>query len=73
LWSAPRLAQLIRHEFGVRLHPRYLCVWLRARGLTPQKPQRVPRQRDPEAIAAWLQTEWPRIKKRPGDRGPLLP
>jgi transposase len=73
LWSAPRLAQLIRQEFGVRLHPRYLCVWLRARGLTPQKPQRVPRQRDPEAIAAWLQTEWPRIKKRPGARGPLLP
>ncbi len=73
LWSTPRLAQLIRQEFGVRLHPRYLCVWLRARGLTPQKPQRVPRQRDPEAITAWLQTEWPRIKKRPGDRGPRLP
>lgn len=54
-------------------HLRYLCAWLRARGLTPQKPQRVPRQRDPETIAAWLRTEWPRLNKRPGDRGPRLP
>jgi transposase len=56
LWSAPRLAQLIQQEFGVRLHPRYLNAWLRDRGFTPQKPQRVPRERDPTEIEAWLST-----------------
>ena len=63
LWTAARLGQLIREEFGVGLNPRYLSTWLRERGLTPQKPERVPRERDPGAIAAWLESDWPRIKK----------
>jgi transposase len=67
LWTTARLAQLIEQELGVAFNPRYLAAWLRARGLTPQKPQRVPQERDPDAIAAWLATQWPRIKKRPGD------
>jgi transposase len=73
LWSAPRLAQLIPQEFGIRLNPRYLTTWLRARGLTPQKPRRVARGRNPEAIAAWLATQGPRIKNRPGDKEPPSP
>jgi transposase len=73
LWTAPRLAQLIHEEFGIALHPKYLSGWLRRRGYTPQKPQRVPRRRDPKAIAAWLATQWPRIKKRPGARGRTSP
>jgi transposase len=68
LWTGPRLAQMIRREFAIELNPKYLTVWLRRRDLTPQKPRRVPRQRDPEEIAAWLQTQWPRIKKRRGAR-----
>ena len=55
------------------LNPKYLTVWLRRRGFTPQKPRRVPRQRDPEEIAAWLQTQWPRIKKRPDARARTSP
>jgi transposase len=73
LWSAPRLGCLIRDEFAVELHPKYLSAWLRARGFSPQKPERVPRERDPNAIAAWLESEWPRIKKRPGGRTPVSP
>jgi transposase len=64
LWSGPRLATLIEQEFGIRLHPGYLTTWLRRRGYTPQKPRRVHRERDDEAIARWLETDWPRIKKR---------
>src|SRR5512135_861086 len=64
LWTAPRLGQLIREEYGVLLHPRSLSAWLRDRGLTPQKPQRVPRERNPKAIAAWLESDWPRIKNK---------
>jgi transposase len=70
LWTAPRLGRLIEEEFGIRLNPRYLSAWLRDRGFTPQKPQRAPRERDPKAIAAWLESDWPRIKKKPEGKGP---
>src|SRR6266700_1843503 len=58
LWTAPRLGRLSEEEFGIRLNPRYLSAWLRERGFTPQKPQRVPRERDPKVIAAWLESDW---------------
>jgi transposase len=73
LWTGPRLATLIRQEFGIPLHPWYLSTWLRGRGFTPRKPRRVPRQRDPEVIAAWLRTQWPRIKKKPSVKEPTSP
>ena len=73
LWTGSRLAELVRQEFGIRLNPRYLCSWMRARGFTPQKPQRVAREGDPEEVAAWLKSQWPRIKKRPDARGPISP
>jgi transposase len=73
LWTAARLSRLIREEFGVRLNPRYVSAWLRDRGFTPQKPRRVPRERDPKVIAAWLGSDWPRIKKRPDDKEPVSP
>lgn len=64
LWSAPRLAQLIRQEMDIAFNPRYLCAWLRQRGYTPQKPCRVAREHDDAANARWLAEDWPRIKKR---------
>jgi transposase len=73
LWTGPRLAQLIRQEFGIGLNPQYLCTWMRARGFTPQKPQRVAREGDPQEVAAWLKFQWPRIKKRPDAKGPTSP
>ena len=69
LWTAPRLAQLIEEEFGIRFNPRSLSEWLRDRGFTPQKPERVPRKRDPGAIAAWLASDWPRIKRKARRQG----
>jgi transposase len=73
LWTAPRIGRLIGDEFGVRMNARYLSAWLRDRGFTPQKPERIPRERDPEAIAAWLESDWPRIKKRRGGGVPGSP
>jgi transposase len=69
LGTGPRLAHLIEQEFGIGFHPGYLGGRPRDRGFTPQKPQRVPRQRDPETIAAGLESDWPRSKNRPGGRG----
>ena len=70
LWSAPRLARLIREELGVTLHPGYLSAWLRQRGYTPQKPRRKAREHDDAAVAGWLARDWPRIKKRPAGAAP---
>ena len=72
LWTAARLADLIRQEWGIDLSPRYLPDWLRRRGFSPQKPERVPHERNDEAIAAWLRDDWPRIKKTPRPAGRTL-
>src|SRR5262249_25204826 len=64
LWTAARLAELIFDEWRVELNHRYVCRWLAARGFSPQRPERVPRERDSRAIAAWLDDEWTRIKKK---------
>jgi transposase len=73
LWTAARIGQMIEQEFGVGFNPRDLSGWLRDRGFTPQEPQRVPRERDPAALAAWRATDGPRLKKGTGARGPLSP
>lgn len=66
LWTARRVAELIRREFGVAYHPSYLREWLTARGYSPRKPIKRARERDPEAIERWVREDWPRIqKKRP--------
>jgi transposase len=70
LWTARRLAQLIEQEWDIRFNIDYLGTWLRRRGYTPQKPRRVPRERDDEAVARWLAVDWPRIKKRRGGAAP---
>jgi len=69
LWTSARLAQLINEEFAIRFNPRALSAWLKDRGFTPQKPERIPRERDPGAIAAWLASDWPRIKQKARRQG----
>jgi transposase len=69
LWTGPRVARLVADVWGVALHPDYVSRWLRARGHTPQRPRRRPRERDDRAIADWAARDWPRVKKRPGGAG----
>lgn len=64
LWTASRIAELIRAEWAVTFNARYLPRWLKARGFSCQKPQRVPRERNAEVLAAWVRTDWRRIKKK---------
>lgn len=62
-WTLPRICQVIEREFAVEYHPKYLNRLLRRLGWTPQLPQPVPAERDEELIRAWLEKDWPRIKK----------
>jgi transposase len=64
LWTAARLAALVWEQWGIQFHRRYLPRWLEARGFSPQKPERVPRERNADVIAAWVRAEWRRIKKK---------
>ena len=64
LWTAARVAQLIRDQLGVEFHPNYLREWLSKRGYSPPKPVRRPKQRDPQVIDAWLGRAYPAIKKK---------
>jgi transposase len=64
LWTARRVAELIRRKFGVEFHPDYLRSWLRQRGYSPQRPAKKARQRNDEAIVHWVANDWPRIQKK---------
>ena len=58
LWTADRVAHLIERTFAVRFNPRYVSAWLAQRRITPQKPEKQARERDPAKIAHWLGNEW---------------
>ncbi len=64
LWTAARVAQLVRDKFGVAYHPSYLREWLTKRRHTPQKPARRAKQRDPVALDRWLADEYPAAQKK---------
>jgi hypothetical protein len=72
LWTGGRLAWLVERVLGVHFHPHYLNTWVRRRDVTPQKPQRRAREADPEAIAAWVGKDWPRIKRKARRRGACI-
>lgn len=63
-WTAPRVATVIQQRFGVQMNHRYVNHWLARRGITPQVPERRPRERNEEVIAEWIAHRWPAIKKK---------
>lgn len=64
-WTAPRVAELIRREWGVSMNHRYLNHWLTRHGVTPQIPARQAQERDEQGIRRWVRYVWPHIKKGP--------
>jgi transposase len=64
LWTARRVADLIRRRFSVQYHPDYLRAWLRQRGYSPQKPRRRAKQKKQPLIDQWMANDWPRIQKK---------
>lgn len=66
LWTCPRVAEVIRRQFGVRYHVDHIGRLLHALGWSPQKPERRARERNEAAIQRWVRVTWPRIKKKRG-------
>lgn len=67
-WTLPRVRRVIERRYGVTYHVDYLSTRLRALGWTAQVPAVWAAERDEELIRAWLNRDWPRIKKRLGAR-----
>jgi transposase len=65
LWTTQRVAEVIRRTLRVRYHPDHVGRLLRRLGWSHQKPERRALERDEGAIARWVQTVWPQVKKPP--------
>jgi len=63
VWTAKRVATVIRREFGVSYHPNHVGKLLRALGWSVQKPIERASQRNEAAIEAWRTERWPALKK----------
>jgi transposase len=62
-WTLGRVQQLIQQKFEITYHPNYLNRLLRKLGFSPQKPLPQAVEQEEELVKAWLQQDWPRIKK----------
>jgi transposase len=68
LWTLPRVAEVIRQQFGVGYDPSQVWRILNALGWSAQKPERRARERDEQGIEQWRKKDWPRIKKNTQNR-----
>src|SRR3954453_16623244 len=64
LWTSRAVRELIERRFEKRLGLSTVQLYLRRWGMTPQKPLVRARQRQPAAIAAWLERDYPAIARR---------
>ena len=62
LWTADRVARLLRERLGVTHHPEHVRKILKQRlGWTGQKPKRKARERNDKEVERWKADELPRI------------
>jgi transposase len=69
VWTAQRVAKVIRRTFGVRYHRDHVSRLLRQLGWSRQQPAERATQRDAEAIQQWYEQRWPALKKGPRRKG----
>ena len=62
-WTLTRVVQIVAKEFGVNYHPKYMGQFLKKLGYSVQRPLPRAKERDETLIKAWLERDWPRIKK----------
>jgi len=62
LWTREAVQQLLSRKFDVQVSVWTVGRYLRAWGLTPQKPVRRAYEQDPVAVRKWLEEEYPAIR-----------
>ena len=70
LWTAWRVADLIKRKCGIRYHPGHVWKVLRALGWSCQRPTGRALERNEAALQHWKKERWPELKKKPnrGDK-----
>jgi transposase len=63
LWTRALVRDLIRRELGVELGEDTVGRYLRAWGMSPQKPMRRAYEQSDEAVRRWLEVDYPAIEK----------
>ena len=64
LWTRSAVQTLIAGECGEEMPIRTVGEYLKRWGYTPQKPLKRAYEQDPQAVKAWLETEYPALEKR---------
>lgn len=64
LWTREAVQQLILNRYGIELSRWQVGRYLKQWGFTPQKPISKAFEQKPEQVKAWLEKEYPTIKKR---------
>jgi len=73
LWTAGRVASLIRRRFGVDYHPEHVRKILKQRlHWTSQKPQLRAKEQNDKEVERWLDDEFPRILREAWRRDATL-
>ncbi|MET9477718.1 winged helix-turn-helix domain-containing protein, partial [Streptomyces sp. NPDC002922] len=63
-WTLTRIAEVVRHRFGVECTLAGVDLLLHRMGWSVQVPSRKATERDEAKIAAWKDGQWPIIKRR---------
>jgi len=72
VWTRPAVRQLVRDWFGIGLSLVTIGKYLRSWGLSPQKPIRKAYEQNPEAVARWLDVDYPAIAAKARKEGAVM-
>jgi transposase len=72
LWTRQIVAQLIEERLGIILKLTAVGRLLASLDITPQKPLRRAYERDPQAVEAWLQEQYPQLRRRARKHGATI-
>ena len=72
LWTRAAVRDLIHERFSIMLAIRTVGDYLKRWGLTPQKPVERAYERNPKAIAKWLEEEYPKIQRQAKQEGATI-
>ncbi len=72
LWTREAVRQLIAKRIGIRVSVWTVGRYLKSWGMTPQKPISRAYERDPEAVARWLEAEYPQIRQEARQEGATI-
>ena len=64
LWTREAVGQLMARRFDMHVSVWTVGRYLKAWGLTPQKPLRRAYEQNPEAVRRWLDQEYPALRRR---------